>query len=242
MVRPASPVCPPRRWPLRALAVLALACGLAGCVKIYQPLGGLNAPRVVQPDAPHFAWLRIDVFCVPGPALTAIEAQVLCRRVGAALEAQGATVRTEARARRVALPTADSPAGPPADLVLELRGRVNERKRYPLSWTAFALTFTLAPGVDEQRIGHEVEVRDGRGHLLAVERFDARFVEQTGVGVWVGHRVMDALVRAPADRLGRDAYKRHFSDDYYGALSQILVNAQLRATALAPRPLPGLGP
>lgn len=242
MAPPSPAASPVLRRGRRALWAAVLALGAGGCVKIYQPLGGLNAPRVVQPDAPHLAGLRVDVFCVPGPALTALEAQVLCRRVGPVLEVQGATVRVEARARRAALPVAEAPAGPPADLVLELRGRVNARKRYPLSWAAFALTFSLAPGVEEQRIGHEVEVRDGRGHLLAIERFDARFVEQTGVGVWAGHRLMDWLVRPPEDRLSKDAYKRHFSDDYYGAISQILVNAQLRATALAPRPLPGVGP
>lgn len=201
---------------LRALPA-ALALALAGCVTVYQPLSGLNRPVALDPGLANFADTALVLRCLPGGALTAEEAETLCRKVGRLFENQGAQVTVRSAGR---IEDPDTPGEGPARaaLSIELRAEIVHRD---------AKSLIFGPLADwiwgysaEITVRQEVRIRGADGFLLAQETLTGRFVQRLG--------------------FFSDAEER-FSRDYYGRLSQLALDARIRQQVLAENADPGPG-
>jgi hypothetical protein len=221
---------------VRALALVVLASSLgSGCVKVYQPVSGLNRPVVVDPQLANFQDLHLTVYCPPGDLVSPEEARALCRKVGTLFENQGAQVSTFSSDRRRVddllgdeQPAEATPATPPTDLILELRGRQVHEEINQLSWVLCIATATLVPAVSEFTFAQDVIVRDPSGVLLVSETLQGRIVRYTGAGTWVTHRLLDLLFREDEDEILGEQPHADLSADYYGQLSQAVFNAKMR--------------
>ncbi len=54
--------------------LLGLVLSLQGCVRMHEPLRGLNQPVVLDPREPNFSGTRLTVVCNPTPTLEPAEA------------------------------------------------------------------------------------------------------------------------------------------------------------------------
>ncbi len=241
--------CPPAPGPRRpapcGIAAAVAGALLGGCVHTYQPLAGLHDPVVVDPAQPNLPGLRVDAWCLPGEGLPAPQAELLCDRVAALLEAQGATVRAMAadpRAQGALDGFGADETGPPA-LVIELHPGPTTAQEHPLSWVLFASTFTLVPAVRASTFSQELIVRDGDGFLLGRRTLRGRLVHSYGAGVWAGNKLLDWTLRPPEEELTGDAAARDLSADLYGQLSQLVFDAtQRRALGGIGTPPPPVAP
>lgn len=215
-------------------ALLGLVC--AGCVHFYQPMSDLHAPAVIDPRDQNFPRLALDVRCVPGDALDAIEASALCRQMRALFEQQGAQVTTGTTPRGAQSEAdeevADEPARP-LQLTVELRAREVHRATDPLSVLLCLGTLTVVPAVSEFTFAQDVVIRDATGFLLADRSLEGRLVTRAGVGPWLGNHLLD-LGRRREQRVTGDAAAEDLSSDLYQQLSQLVFNAQLQALVRQP--------
>ncbi len=218
----------------------ALALGLAllaapGCVHVYQPLSGLHRPVVVDPSAPNFEDLRLDVVCPAGDLVRRSEARMLCDKVGKLFENQGAQVTTitdqgirDQELGEDPAEVAESVDTRTTDLVLELRAREIHVTNNALSWVFCVATGTLVPAYTESTFAHDVVIRDGTGFLLVSDTLEARIVRTFGLGTWAGNKLLDLVWRKKEDELNTKAVYADVSADLYGQLSQLMLNAKMR--------------
>lgn len=223
------------------LVCLALGPLMGGCVHMYQPLGGLNHPVVVDPQEPNLLGTRITVVCNPTDTLKPAEATSLCEQVGTLFEIQGAVVRTQVGGGRASAGSnqvgqADADPVFPHDLTVEITGRELSRSRHPLTWALAAATFTLVPAITESVFQQEVVVRDSAGTPLASQLLTGRLTRSVGAATWAGNRLLDLLVRDAAGQVTRDAANKALSADLYGQLSQAVFNARQQLRVSGPTP------
>ena len=219
------------------------------CVRVYHPLRGLADPVVVDTTRPNLDDARISVHCIPGGMLSVGQANQLCRKVQTLFENQGAEVSTVTDAYRrpddpFAAPDAagddDDDPGDEEDeeddrrteLTLEIRAEQVHRDDHALSWVAWTLTATLAPGVTERTFAQEVTVRDPDGFLLATRTLEGRTVRRSGAGVWLGNKLADWWWREDDDKLTAENMDRDLSHDLYGHMSQLVFDAKLKQQVL----------
>jgi hypothetical protein len=218
----------------------------AGCAVAYQPLSGLHTPSVVDPTHPNLRGVRVTLACTSDAVAARESARRLCERVEQLFEVQGAAVDLRDQGPAPIGGAAD-PALPPTDahLLVALHEDRPQRDAHPLTLAASVLTATLAPWMQEQRIGQSVTVRDASGVLLRSDAFEARVVTSTGVAVWAGNALADRLWRPDEQQVTRDAAWKQLSGDLYQQLSQIVYDAavqqRLRQEAAA-RQVPRGGP
>jgi hypothetical protein len=210
--------------------LVLLASLSAGCVTFYEPLLSLQKPVVVDPTVANFANVHILIRCVPGDYVGQQEADTVCRNLRTLFQNQGAQVSTEVPNPRG--PARYATAGPPPDLVMELQSRMLHREDNAPLWALATLTCTIIPGVTDDTFATDVTVRDSSGALLISETLEGRFQRYVGVLVWGTNEVADLLVRSDAERVTGDAAPRDFSRDFYGQLSQIAFNANMRALVM----------
>ena len=226
---------------------MLLAALSTGCVRVYHPIHGLHEPVIVDPTLPNLEDARVSVHCVPGDLLSRSQASALCRRVQVLFENQGAEVSTVTSAYRSPDdPFTPSDGAPPADeqasepdtdaprteLTVELRARQTHLSYHPLTWAAWTLTFTLAPGVTERTFAQDIVVRDASGVRLAARTLEGRTVRRSGAGVWVGNKLADWWWRDADDDLTSANADADLSADLYGQLSQIVFDAKLKQQVL----------
>lgn len=237
-----------RSGSLLCLALLCCAWSTA-CVTVYQPLSGLHRPVVVDPQARNLENVRLTVHCVPKDLLNRTGASLLCRRVATLLRNQGADVETVTSIGRFDDPseapnrTADdagraqsnSPHGrggrtlpPTTDLTLELRARLTHQENNPFLWIPSILTFSLSPVITEYTFVQEVVVRDASGFLLVSDALKGRLVRYYGFGAWASNTLLDMAFREEDEKLTGDRVYKDFSADFYGQLSQLVLNAKMR--------------
>lgn len=223
--------------------LLLLAVGLfGGCVNVYQPISGLHRPVVVDTGVANFQDLRIAVYCPPGDLVNREQARSLCTKVGTLFENQGARVVTSTSRRglkgrysRLNLSSSRDSTDqehPPVDLTLELRSRQVHEHRHPFLTVLCVLTYTIVPAVHDSTFAQDVIIRDGNGFLLVSDTLQGQIVRYTGLGIWMGNKVLDLVWREEQDRLTGDAAKRDLSADLYSQLSQLVLNARLRSQVL----------
>lgn len=219
----------------RGMLAATLSVALTACVTTYHPLGTLQRPVAVDPQSANLEGVRILVRCLPTDELEASGAAGLCRRLRALLANQGAVVDVEVRSALGGLgPPAAPPVvqGSPADLVLEHRIFATEPANLWATAYLAAFTLTLFPLVNDRTFTHEIVIRDGRGALLAEERYDARFVETLSAPYWLLNWLLDGFIRPKSEALVGDGHQRDFSRDLYAQLSQITFNARMRSEVL----------
>lgn len=228
---------------LRAVVTCVLASLGTGCITVYQPLTSLQRPVVVDSRLPNFEGAKLKVRCHAGDDLPQGDAQALCRRLGTLFRNQGAEVDTEVPLSGRAV--SQSPDEVKADLVLDVRSRLVHQDSSNLLVLLAYMTATIIPVYSEYSFEQEVTVRDATGSLLASDKYQSRFVEYVGAGVWTVNWVLDLLVRPPEEEIAGDVAKKEFSRDLYGQLSQLMFNAKVRSQVLsefnAPAP-PGVPP
>lgn len=222
---------------LARFAVVAIVTGAcAGCVTIYQPLGGLQRPVVLDTRLPNFKDTRIFVRCIPNKSFSPGDASELCRRVSTLLSNQGAEVETtvppDADDQLVSFST-----GRP-DLVIDLTSRQLTSESPGVLTLLSCITYTLVPMVEEQSYVQEISVRDGDGAVLGTQTLKSRFINYTGCGIWSVNALLDWLARPKEDALTGDGAQRDYSRDFYGQLSQVTFNALVRTRLLGGAPLP----
>ena len=223
----------------RGVVLSLLLTTLSGCVTVYQPMGSLQRPFVVDPRLPNFMALRIFVRCVPEEKPKGFfsinlfptnDADKLCQRVRTLFVNQGAEVEVsipqDADAQVV-----PSESGKP-DLIIDLRSRVLFDEDSTVLGVLSCLTCTLIPTMSEQSYAQEIIVRDGDGTLLASDTLKSRFVNYTGVGVWGVNWLLDVFVRPDNQELTGEGPQRDYSHDFYGQLSQLAYNARVRSKLL----------
>lgn len=197
-----------------------------GCVHVYQPVAGLNAPVVVDTGAQNFTELNLEVVCNQGELLNRQEARVLCQNTATLFRNQGAQVTT--RLGRERAYTQEEQGEPrPIDLTVELTSREVHTFKDPVMWTLCVLSASVVPAVSESSFALDVVVRDGTGFLLASDSLEGRIIQRTGVGVWALNKALD-VGREEKDQLSEDVAKQDLSNDLYGQLSQMVFNAQLQ--------------
>lgn len=210
----------------------AFAMSVAACsVVTYQPVSGLSRPTAISAERRNFEGRRMVLRCLPGGYLDPRDTQRLCARVQALFAGQGAEVQ-------MALTRAGTElGGPPAqagavDLVLELRSRLLHEERNVWLSILSGLSLTLIPAISSFSFAQDVVVLDADGFQLASETLEGRFVTYFGAGVWSVNKVLDLLVREEDEHLTGDTAKTDFSKDFYRQLSQIALNAHLRARVM----------
>lgn len=230
--------------PMRSVCVAPSSAGwavftpiallLSGCVTIYQPLSGLQTPRVVDYEVENFPNLKLRVHCPGKDLLDSDEAQKLCQRVEQLFLNQGAEVEIVDLAGTPlddeapeASKTIDREA-----LTLELSARSLGKNTSLLMWTFSILTFTLVPGMSEYSFVQDVRIRDAQGALLATAELKGRFVRFFGLGYWASNGLANWWFRDDDEDLNDAAFRRRLSQDLYGQLSQLVFNAQLRQRVL----------
>jgi hypothetical protein len=227
------------------LCVVALLAQGTGCVRIYQPLRGLNTPVVIDTQVGNLTGVRLTVHCVPGDMLDRLSADELCRKVGVVFENQGATVTTISTLSGAEGDIGDAPETaaepiPETDLLLELRARKIHQAKNPMLWMLCVASLTVVPASTEYTFAQDVVIRDGTGFLLAQETLQGRIVQQFGIASWLGNAVLDAFWRAPEDELTGEAMSHDLSTDLYRQLSQTVFNAKMQWLVLQQTPpVPG---
>lgn len=212
-----------------ALAWVALALS-SGCVTVYQPLTSLQRPVVVDTEVANFPGLRLLVRCHAGDYLDTSDAQTLCRDVGTLFRNQGAQVELEVP--RAGRSSRERDEGTRPDLIVDLKARLLNEEGSGVLVVLSALTWTLVPTINEFTMAQDVSIRDGTGSLLVSDSLQGRFIEYRGVGVWGVNFALDLAVRPYEEEFTGDAPKREFSRDFYGQLSQLVFNAQMRSMVL----------
>lgn len=222
------------------LGLAALLVGLGtGCVHYYQPLEGLNTPVVVDTTALNFTDLALTVHCVPSTGLPPdgeIKRGIhsaMCRKVVTLFENQGAVVtlvETEGLAGDAysRMEEEEASAERETDLILELRPQHTVVPNNNLSWVLFYASASILPAVSETPMALEVIVRDEGGFLLAQERLEGRVVRHAGFGAWASNALANKTWRNDSDKRDSETASREFSEDFYGQLSQIVLNASMQ--------------
>jgi hypothetical protein len=222
-----------------ALAISLLALLAGGCVKVYQPVSGLQQPTVLDLSVGNFQDVALTVHCPSGDLVSPDEARDLCTKVGVLFENQGAVVTTDIGDRRFAAEPSGfdldgeqrERAGPPpsTDLILELRGHQVHQKNHYLTWLMCGATFSLVPAVAEFTFAQDVYVRDEHGFLLASDTLSGRIVRYGGLGYWLGTKLTDRFFRKDDDVISASQKPHSFlSEDFYAQLSQLVFNAKMR--------------
>ena len=201
----------------------------SGCVTVYQPLVSLQRPFAVDPEVENFEGQTLLVRCVPGDYVEVGDAEQLCQQMRELYEAQSAKVMTDVpRKNAPFLTTKIKP-----DLIIELRGRLLKRETsnflVTLLWLASA---TLIPSTEEIEIAQDVIIRDSTGFQLAQDSLQARFVRQLGLGVWGVNALVDLIVRPKDQKITGDGYRRDFTRDFYGHLSELAFHARMRSAIM----------
>jgi hypothetical protein len=229
------------RWlrRLRSVAMcLVLAMPTGGCVKVYQPVSGLNRPVVLDLGVANFQDLELTIHCPPGELIDPEEARDLCRKVGVLFENQGARVTTSSSAGRFGDEALDhsledqpaaAPVQPTTGLILELQAHQVHEKNHHLTWLMCAATFSIVPAVAEFTFAQEVTVRDNTGFLLVSDTLEGRIVRYGGAGYWLSNKALDLWSRDKTDRIIADGRPHaDVSADFYAQLSQLVFNAKMR--------------
>lgn len=224
------------RAPLTSFAAIA-GLLLTGCVHVYQPVSGLNAPLVIDPGARNFPDLKLDVVCNQGDLLNRQEASVLCENAGTLFRNQGAQVTTRLGQERNYTARASEEEERPVDLTLELTSREVHTFNDPVMWTLCVLSASVVPAVSESSFKLDVVIRDGSGFLLATDTLEGRIIKRVGVGVWGLEKALD-LAREDDEKIAEDAAEQDLSADLYGQLSQMVFNAQMQWEVLQQVPPP----
>jgi hypothetical protein len=217
--------------------VLALTSVSSGCiVRVYQPLSGLHAPVVVDPQAENLSDVRLAVTCLSGDFLSRQETLGLCRKMEALFEIQGAEVTLVdsgsafSQSDEVSASSesdVEAVARPRTDLSLELRSREIHKSVNPLSWVLSIGTFTVLPAVSDSTFAQDVVIRDETGFLLVSDSLQGRVIRRFGVGSWLGNAIAD-LGREKEAKLSAGSAERDLSQDLYGQISQLVFNAKIQ--------------
>jgi hypothetical protein len=77
-----------------------------------------------------------------------------------------------------------------------------------------------------------VTIHDSSGFVLATDSMQGRFVRYSGAAIWFANWVLDLGFRSENEKLSGDSAARHFSNDFYGQLSQLVFNAHVRSVVL----------
>ncbi len=214
--------------PRLLFACLALVTA-SGCITVYQPLVSLQRPFAVDPELANFEGQNILVRCVPGDYVELPDAQQLCQQMRELYEAQSAKVETDVPRKNTGfLTTKFKP-----DLIVELRGRLLKRETSNfLINLLFLASASLIPTTEEIEIAQDVIIRDASGFQLAQDSLQARFVRQYGLGVWGVNALVDLIVRPKNQKITGDGYRRDFSADFYGHLSELAFHARMRSAIM----------
>lgn len=220
------------------VAVTGLLLLSSGCVHVYQPVSGLNAPVVVDPGARNFPDLKLEVVCNQGELLNRQEATVLCQNAGTLFRNQGAQVTTRlGTGRAYTGARTEEQDERPIDLTLELTSREVHTFNDPLMWTLCVLSLSVVPALSESSFELDVVIRDGSGFLLATDSLEGRIIQRVGVGVWAVEKALD-LTREDDEKIAKNAAEQDLSADLYGQLSQMVFNAQMQWEVLQEVPPP----
>jgi len=218
------------RHPLLAVAVVVAL--LPGCVTVYEPLLGLQRPVVVDMNAPNFEGQKILVRCLPNDHLSPQDMDILCSRTRGVLANQGAEVETSVP-RRSGSRAADREEGAaPADLIIELSGRLLHEDNVPILWILSYLSLTLVPAITEFTFAQDVSIRDQEGSLLIADSLQGRIIQYFGAGVWAVNAALDMAVRKEDEKINEDVSKKDLSRDLFGQISQLAFHAKTRARVL----------
>lgn len=218
---------------LRSCLMACLALTISGCTYAYQPMSGLHRPYIVDVQADNLRDVRLTVVCVPKDLLSRSQANALCTRMRTLFENQGALVAVTLGEEPEFddVPEEGGDAVERLDLRLVLSAHEAHHSFHPLTWAAFLVTFTLAPGVIESTFVQEIELWDASGSLLARDHLTGRTIEYGGLGTWLVDRLTH-LKRPKGERGAATAASKALSADLYQQLSQDVFDARMRATVL----------
>jgi hypothetical protein len=214
-----------------AVVVLAIV-GSSSCVTIYEPMGALQRPTLLNPADETFAGSRILLRCVPGPDLPPGDAEKVCRNLSQALRSQGADTETvvpralDEGQGRLAFD------GVGADFTIEVSSRTEHHYDYPALAIFTVFTLTAIPAIEEETYAQEITVRGKNQVVLASDTLRARFVTYTGCLVWSINWLLDLGFRDDDNDLTGDIGQKTFSRDFYRQVSQLAWNARVRSDVL----------
>jgi hypothetical protein len=197
---------------------------------MYQPLVSLQKPVVVDPSLANFTGVRMLIRCVPGDYIDQSEAQTLCSNLRTLFRNQGAQAEIEIPNPRGSFRPSQSST--PPDLVVDISSRMLHQDDNVWLWVLAVSSCLIIPGVTEDTFATDVTIRDGTGALLASETLQGRFERYIGLSTWGVNEVMDLLVRSDAEKVTGDAAAKDFSRDFYGQLTQLAFNANMRSIVM----------
>jgi hypothetical protein len=215
-----------------AAVVLVATVVTSGCITLYEPMGSLQRPTLLNPADPTFAGSRILLRCLPGEDLPPDYAEKVCRNLSQSLRNQGADTETivpralDEGQGRLAFD------GVGADFTIEVGSKTEHHHDYPDMAVAAVLTLTAIPAIEEETYAQQITVRGKNQVVLASDTMRARFVTYTGCLVWSINWLLDLAVRDDDDDLTGDIGKQMFSRDFYRQVSQLAWNARVRSDVL----------
>lgn len=195
---------------LQLARAVGLSFVLQACVTVYHPLSGLHRPVALNMSYANFANLKVALRCLPGDVVNAAQAEVLCRKLKSLFESQGAQVRlaSDQGDFEPILGDLDSAAGTKLEKASnnpELTIRLSSRLLH--QDTTSYLFFDVVTGYT---FAQDISVTDDRGFLLIQDHLTGRFVQR----IWLY------------------GSQKSFSNDFYGQVSQLTLNAQMRRRVL----------
>ena len=216
-----------------AAAVVVFATVVtSGCVTLYEPMGSLQRPTLLNPADPTFAGSRILLRCLPSEDLPPGDAEKVCRNLSQSLRNQGADTETivpralDEGQGRLAFD------GVGADFTIEVGSKTEHRFDHPAMAAVAVLTLTAIPAIEEETYAQQVTIRGKNQVVLASDTMRARFVTYTGCLVWSINWLLDLGFRDDDDDLTGDIGKQMFSRDFYRQVSQLAWNARVRSDVL----------
>ena len=206
--------------------------GCSSCVTIYEPMGSLQRPTLLNPADETFAGSRILLRCVPGADLPPGDAEKVCRNLSQVMRSQGADTETSVpRALddgqgRLAFD------GVGADFTIEVSSRTEHHYDHPAMFIFMVLTGTAIPAIEEETYAQQITVRGKNQVVLASDTLRSRFVTYTGCLVWSINWLLDLGFRDDDNDLTGAIGQQTFSRDFYRQVSQLAWNARVRSDVL----------
>ena len=254
---------------MRAFLFLgALLFCLSGCAGFstyyYQPLAGLQRPIAIDIKKRNFSQLKINLNCVFSKEFSKSDSSFVCEKLQNSLVAQGAEVKIisdendadkeeEKNEKSDNASKSDSDkknknnlAEKLADIPQEYRIDVDSkeifRDRNTWMWALAIPSFTFFPVKEEYVSRATLRIVNPKGFLLATDYLDARFIRYISIPYAGMNLLLNWLFRSPDEKVSAETLHLRLSEDFYGQLSQIILNAQKREQLwlMAPRSDVGL--
>jgi hypothetical protein len=198
-------------------------------VETYQPLTPLRNLALVQIANPNLTGQTVLLECIKSSYFGKdSQRRLLCSRLRAAFEKQGATVLDveDGKTEDTELNPDQQKALPAGYLKLRVHSKLLQDK--PNYWMLIPMvaTVSLIPWTGEHSFAIQSELYNSGGTLLATDYFAARILTYTGPLYVALNGAFNLTLRSKDEKVSLSLTREGISSDIYLRLSQFLYNAK----------------